>query len=78
MGREWWSVVPEGTPDSNDYVDGSPSYLQFAVDWQMVVNDTNVQVTPLVYRWDRWYTDDEGYLDEVLSPDASNNMSSKT
>ena len=46
--------------------------LSIGVDWNDSVNETSVDLSPVVYRWDRYNTDNHGgNFSETLSPDPS-------
>lgn len=58
MGIEWYDVN---------------SSLSFGIDWQYAQYETYVEITPIIYRWDRYNTDNYGgRFDEALNPDANN------
>lgn len=46
--------------------------LEFGLDWNDSQDDTSFRISPVLYRWDRYNTDNSaGRFDEALSPDPS-------
>ena len=46
--------------------------LEFGVDWNATVSNTNIKLAPIIYRWDKYDTNNYGgTFDETLSPDPS-------